>query len=136
MGSTRYKLGRGYYTLDNFRFYYDPIKPKTEGQDLELSQVKIEMLSDVVFQTWEPVYGDIEQSFKWEIMPLDFWNELKERFDEHISDSSTEHQLVFHNKDPEETWTILINSLTGVPGLGYQTYEKVNLKFTLLEQVV
>ena len=134
MGSTRFKLGKGYYTLDGFRFYYDPDPMKNKGKYMSPSYVKIKTQSAVVIQSWDSVEGDNDQVFRWNNMPTEFYDELDERYQETLTTAGTTHELQYHDADIDEIWNVFITNLEGDFRKG--TWWNISLSFTILDQVV
>lgn len=128
------KFGRGYYTLDNFRFWYDPEKPEWGGKKLLPRKKVVKTPAGVSIQTWAPSYSDKDVQFKWKTMDEDFFDELKSRVEDLSTDSDTTHELILHNESPEETWDVHITSLDGKLAEGFGFYSNVKLKFTLVRQ--
>ena len=130
---SRTGLGRGSYTLNNYRFPLDPKEPVDGGRHFELSQKKTQTIDGIAFQTWPPSYGDKEQEFTWDIMDDNFYNALLSTYEEHLSDPTITHKLIFH-KLSDETWNVIINSFSGKSMAG-NIWRGVRLAFTLLDKI-
>ncbi|MCK9578592.1 hypothetical protein M0R01_03855 [bacterium] len=129
------KMGRGCYSINGYRFKYDPMNPKDGGKYIPTSQVQIKTLSSNIFQTWESSSGDELQIFEWDKMDSEMYAELRAFADSLLTDSTTTHTLTYH-KLSDEQWTILIHEFSGSYAQGYNHYTNVTLSFYLVSQII
>ena len=127
-----WKMGVGSYTLGNYRFQIDPIDYPDEHQSIELPEIYVEGLDgDGEIQAWEASYSKYIQEFEWGAMPDEMYQELFSYKSQSIDDRSITFEFTYHNKDPEETWTVKLADLTGTKIRN--VWFNVVLKIRLLE---
>ncbi len=129
-----YLIASGSYSINGIQFYYDPLSSKDKGKSVRLPTAKIETFTATVIQSWDPTEGSDLQVFRWNIMPPEFYELLERYWLEVKATPDMTHTLTYLNRNPEETWNIHIEDLTGVEV--QDTWRKVKFSFRLISQVV
>ena len=131
MAGFNWTLGKGKYSLGDYRFQIDPTT-KNEGKDILLPQVYMRGLgAGGEVQTWEGSYSDNTQTFTWNTMPPEMYDSLDYYKQQAILDRSK--TFTFTYNDTGEIWTIQFISLDGEKLAG--VYYSVSLVIRLLEIV-
>lgn len=138
MGSTNQliALGRGNFTLDDFRFPFDPDKPKNRGKYIKIPYKVLKTQTADIIQSWNATPGSVDQVYKFRVMNSDFYDQLETRWLATLADGSLTYVFVFHDPKINESWNIKITDLTGDSVADGTVWLKVTLKFRLVSQII
>jgi hypothetical protein len=129
-----WQLGKGSFTLGDYRFSIDPISSPEDEQKIELPQAYERGLGNSgEMQTWAVAYSDLEQVFQWDTMPSEMYDEIHYYKEQAISDRDITFNFIYHNKTPEQTWSCSLIDFTGTKR--NNVWYGVKLSIRLIENI-